>query len=180
VGQHQEHRPGDFEFVPLDGDFELLERVLAHELVTTFVDTQLMKVDRASMAVSVEARTPFMDYRVVEFAFRLPLDLKVRGETGKYILRRVLHRHVPEALYQRPKMGFHLPLSAWLRGPLREWAEDLLDPVAIRQEGLLDPDPIQTKWREHLSGRRDRIDHVWPVLMFRSWLRSRTSVSRAA
>jgi asparagine synthase (glutamine-hydrolysing) len=145
--------------------------MLAHELVTTFVHTQLKKVDRASMAVSVEARVPFMDYRVVEFSFTLPPDLKVRGETGKYILRRVLHRHVPEALYQRPKMGFHLPLSTWLRGPLREWAEDLLDPSGIRQEGLLDPDPIRAKWHEHLTGRRDRVDHLWPVLMFRSWLK---------
>jgi asparagine synthase (glutamine-hydrolysing) len=163
--------PTDSTFVRLNGEFDLLERMLAHELVTTFVNTQLKKVDRASMAVSVEARVPFMDYRVVEFALTLPPDLKVRGETGKYILRRVLHQHVPEALFQRPKMGFHLPLSTWLRGPLREWAEDLLDPSAIRQEGLLDPDPIRLKWREHLTGRRDRVDHLWPVLMFRSWLR---------
>jgi asparagine synthase (glutamine-hydrolysing) len=170
-----DHDPGqslaDFEFVPLNGEFDLLERMLAHELVTTFVNTQLKKVDRASMAVSVEARAPFMDYRVVEYAFTLPRDLKVRGETGKYILRRVLHRYVPEALYRRPKMGFHLPLSSWLRGPLREWAEDLLDPSTIRQEGLLDPDPIQVKWREHLTGQRDRADHLWPVLMLRSWLK---------
>jgi asparagine synthase (glutamine-hydrolysing) len=161
----------DFAFVRLNGEFEILERMLAHELVTTFVDTQLKKVDRASMAVSVEARVPFMDYRVVEFAFTLPPDLKVRGETGKYILRQVLHRHVPEALYRRPKMGFHLPLSTWLRGPLREWAEDLLDPSGIRQEGLLEPDPIRVMWHEHLTGRRDRVDHLWPVLMFRSWLK---------
>jgi asparagine synthase (glutamine-hydrolysing) len=173
VGADPEQRQTDFAFVPLNGEFEILERVLTHELVTTFVDTQLMKVDRASMAVSVEARVPFMDYRVVEFSFSLPPNLKVRGETGKYILRRVLHQHVPEALYQRPKMGFHLPLSTWLRGPLRDWAEDLLDPGCIRQEGLLDPDPIRVKWDEHLAGRRDRVDHLWPVLMFRSWLKSR-------
>jgi asparagine synthase (glutamine-hydrolysing) len=171
VGHEHEHSPTDSAFVRLNGEFEILERMLAHELVTTFVDTQLKKVDRASMAVSVEARVPFMDYRVVEFAFTLPPDLKVRGETGKYILRQVLHRHVPEALFQRPKMGFHLPLSTWLKGPLREWAEDLLDPSQIRQEGLLDPDPIRVKWQEHLSGRRDRADHLWPVLMFRSWLK---------
>jgi len=170
VGHRPEQPPTDFSFVGLNGEFEILDRMLAHELVTTFVDTQLKKVDRASMAVSVEARVPFMDYRVVEFAFTLPPELKVRGETGKYILRRVLHRHVPEALYQRPKMGFHLPLSTWLRGPLREWAENLLDPSCIRREGLLDPDPIRVKWHEHLTGRRDRADHLWPVLMFRSWL----------
>lgn len=171
IGHDSGQSAADFEFVRLNGDFGLLERMLAHELVTTFVDTQLKKVDRASMAVSVEARTPFMDYRVVEFAFTLPPEMKVRGETGKYILRRVLHRYVPEALYQRPKMGFHLPLSTWLRGPLREWAEDLLDSNAIRQEGLLDPNPIRVKWREHLTGQRDRADHLWPVLMLRSWLK---------
>jgi asparagine synthase (glutamine-hydrolysing) len=171
VGDDFEQSSTDFEFVRLNGKFEILERMLAHELVTTFVDTQLAKVDRASMAVSVEARAPFMDYRVVEFAFTLPTHLKVRGDTGKYILRQVLHRHVPEALFRRPKMGFHLPLSTWLRGPLREWAEDLLEPSDIRQEGLLNPDPIRLKWSEHLSGRRDRADHLWPVLMFRSWLK---------
>ena len=170
VGHDLEQTPTDFAFVPLNGEFQILERVLAHELVTTFVDTQLMKVDRASMAASVETRVPFMDYRVVEFAFTLPPDLKVRGETGKYILRRVLHRYVPKSLYQRPRW-VPLPLSTWLRGPLRDWAEDLLDPRSIRQEGLLNPDPIRVKWDEHLSGRRDRVDHLWPVLMFRSWLK---------
>jgi asparagine synthase (glutamine-hydrolysing) len=171
VGHDAEQSSADFAFVELNGNFDLLERMLAHELVTTFVNTQLKKVDRASMAVSVEARAPFMDYRVVEFSFTLPSDLKVRGETGKYILRRVLHRHVPEALYRRPKMGFHLPLSTWLRGPLREWAEDLLDARDIRDEGLLDPNPIRVKWHEHLTGQRDRADHLWPVLMFRAWLK---------
>ncbi|CCE05606.1 Asparagine synthase (Glutamine-hydrolyzing) [Bradyrhizobium sp. STM 3843] len=171
VGHDLEQPRTDAAFVRLNAKFGILERMLAHELVTTFVDTQLKKVDRASMAVSVEARAPFMDYRVVEFSFTLPPDLKVRGETGKYILRRVLHRYVPEALYQRPKMGFHLPLSTWLRGPLRDWAEDLLHPSSIRQEGLLNPDPIRVKWHEHLSGQRDRADHLWPVLMLRSWLK---------
>jgi asparagine synthase (glutamine-hydrolysing) len=171
VGADRERYPMDFELVPIHGDFGILERVLAHELAANFVDTQLMKVDRASMAVSVEARVPFMDHRMVEFAFRLPPEMKVRGETGKYILRHVLHRYVPETLYQRPKMGFHLPLGTWLRGPLRDWAEDLLDAERIRQDGLLDPDPIRVKWQEHLSGRRDRVDHLWPVLMLVSWFR---------
>lgn len=163
----------NFDLVPLNGDFGILERVQAHELVATFVDTQLMKVDRASMAVSVEARVPFMDHRLVEFAFRIPPEMKVRGEEGKHILRNVLYKYVPESLYQRPKMGFHLPLSTWLRGPLRDWADDLLDSDRIRQEGLLDPAPIHAKWEEHLSGRRDRVDHLWPVLMLEAWLRQR-------
>ena len=171
VGGDPDRYPMEFELVPLDGDFAILERVLAHELTANFVDTQLMKVDRASMAVSVEARVPFMDHRMVEFAFRLPPGMKVHGETGKYILRQVLHRYVPETLYQRPKMGFHLPLGTWLRGPLRDWAEELLDAERIRQAGLLDPEPIRVKWQEHLSGRRDRVDHLWPVLMLESWLR---------
>ncbi len=105
VGHDLEQTPSDFAFVPLNGEFQILERVLAHELVTTFVDTQLMKVDRASMAASVETRVPFMDYRVVEFAFTLPPELKVRGETGKYILRRVLHRYVPEGIVSAAQDG---------------------------------------------------------------------------
>lgn len=171
VGAGPERYPMEFELLPLDGDYGILDRVLAHELTANFVDNQLMKVDRASMGVSVEARVPFMDHRLVEFALRLPPEMKVRGETGKYILRQVLHRYVPETLYQRPKMGFHLPLGTWLRGPLRDWAEDLLDAEHIRQDGLLDPEPIRVKWQEHLSGRRDRVDHLWPVLMLVSWLR---------
>lgn len=159
-----------FRLQQLDGDFDLLERMLAHELVTYLPDGQLTKVDRASMAVSVEARVPVLDHRVVEFALRLPPTLKVRGETGKYILRQVLHEHVPRELFQRPKMGFHLPLSRWLRGPLRDWAEDLLQPDRLRREGILNSDAVRASWDEHLSARRDRSDHLWTVLMFQSWL----------
>lgn len=154
----------------LDGRVGLLERMLAHELVTYLPNMQLTKVDRASMAVSVEARVPLLDHRVVEFALRMPPTLKIRGDTGKFLLRQVLYRYVPKELFQRPKMGFHLPLNTWLRGPLRDWAEDLLQPRRIREEGLLHIEPIRTKWEEHISGRRDRIDHLWPVLMLRSWL----------
>jgi asparagine synthase (glutamine-hydrolysing) len=139
-------------------------------LVTYLPDVQLTKVDRASMSVSVEARVPILDYRVVEFALRLPPRLKIRGESGKYILRQVLYQHVPEALFQRPKMGFQLPLSRWLRGPLREWAEDLLQPDLLRREGLLQPDAVRAIWDDHMTGRRDRSDHLWTVLMFQSWL----------
>jgi asparagine synthase (glutamine-hydrolysing) len=159
-----------FRLQQLDGDFELVERMLAHELVTYLPDGQLTKVDRASMAVSVEARVPILDHRVVEFALRLPPALKVRGETGKYILRKVLHQHVPPELFQRPKMGFQLPLSRWLRGPLREWVEDLLQEDRLRRQGVLNPASIQASWAEHLSEQRDRSDHLWTVLMLQSWL----------
>lgn len=170
VGYQRPEALPDFALELPNGGFRLSERMLAHELVTQLPDMQLTKVDRASMAVSVEARVPLLDHRVVEFALRLPPTLKIRGDTGKYLLRQVLYRYVPEELFQRPKMGFHLPWSAWLRGPLRDWAEDLLQPERIREEGLLHPEPIRTKWEEHVTGRRDRVDHLWPVLMLRSWL----------
>jgi asparagine synthase (glutamine-hydrolysing) len=159
-----------FRLQQLDGDFELIERMLAHELLTYLPDGQLTKVDRASMAVSVEARVPILDHRVVEFALRLPPTLKVRGETGKYILRKVLYEHVPEELFRRPKMGFQLPLSRWLRGPLRAWAEDLLQADRLRRQGVLNPVAMQAILAEHLSEQRDRSDHLWTVLMFQSWL----------
>jgi asparagine synthase (glutamine-hydrolysing) len=159
-----------FRLQQLDGDFRLVERMLAHELLTYLPDGQLTKVDRASMAVSVEARVPLLDHRVVELALRLPATLKVRGETGKYVLRKVLHEHVPEELFQRPKMGFHLPLSRWLRGPLRGWVEDLLAEDRLRRQGVLNPATIRASWSEHLSQQRDRSDHLWTVLMFQSWL----------
>ena len=159
-----------FRLQQLDGDFRLVERMLAHELLTYLPDGQLTKVDRASMAVSVEARVPILDHRVVELALRLPPALKVRGETGKYVLRKVLHGHVPEALFQRPKMGFHLPLSRWLAGPLRGWVEDLLDEDRLGRQGVLNPATIRASWSEHLSRQRDRSDHLWTVLMLQSWL----------
>jgi len=135
-------------------------------------DDILAKVDRASMAVSLESREPLLDYRLVEFAWRLPLSMKVRGGKGKRVLRRVLYRYVPEALIERPKMGFGIPLGSWLRGPLREWAESLLDPRAIRAHGLIDPEPVQAKWREHLAGRADWNYYLWAVLMLQVWLES--------
>ena len=170
VGHHRPTATEPVRLQPFEGDFEFVERMLVHELVTYLPDVQLTKVDRASMSVSVEARVPILDYRVVEFALRLPPRLKIRGELGKYILRQVLHQHVPEALFQRPKMGFQLPLSRWLRGPLREWAEDLLQPDLLRREGLLQPDAVRAIWDDHMTGRRDRSDHLWTVLMFQSWL----------
>ena len=132
----------------------------------------LVKTDRASMAASLEARCPFLDHRVVEFAWRLPSRVKVRDGNGKWILRRVLERYVPRPLFERPKQGFNVPVGAWIKGPLRDWAEALLDPAVIRRDGLLDADLVSACWQEHLLGKQDNFRQLWAVLMVQAWLES--------
>ena len=146
-----------------------IERMQFLDTLTYLPDDILTKVDRASMAVSLEARVPFLDHRVVAFSWRLPPLWKARPGSGKYLLRRVLDRYVPRHLVERPKAGFAVPIDAWLRGPLRDWAAALLDPVRLEREGVLAPTPIAAKWREHLEGRRNWQYLLWNVLMFQCW-----------
>ena len=149
------------------GDFG--ERMAFLDTKTYLPDDILTKVDRASMAVSLEVRVPLLDHRIVEFAWRLPKQMKLKGNSTKRLLRRILYRHVPRELVDRPKAGFAVPLDQWLRGPLRNWAEALLDEKRLEREGVLNPNPIRRAWNNHLAGRGNKGQALWGVLMFQSW-----------
>jgi asparagine synthase (glutamine-hydrolysing) len=159
---------------------EPLERMMFLDLASNLPEDILTKVDRASMGVSLEVRCPLLDHRVVELAWRLPVALKARGGESKWILRRVLERYLPRELFDRPKMGFGIPLAAWLRGPLREWAEALLEPGRLRAQGHLDAAAVREVWAQHLAGWRDHRLLLWNLLSFQAWLDETTREPRPA
>lgn len=166
----ESHLPSLSSAAPRDipRSWDVVDSMTYFDLLNYLPEDILTKVDRASMAVSLEARVPFLDYRLVEFALQLPIDLKIRQCQGKWLLRKVLHKYVPPELVERPKMGFRVPVAAWLRGPLRDWAEDLLSSNRLT-ESALQSEPIRQKWKEHLLGQRNWEHLLWGVLMYQSW-----------
>ena len=144
-------------------------------MVSYLPDDILVKVDRASMGVSLETRAPFLDHRVVEFAWKVPMHMKIRNNQGKWLLRQVLYKYVPKELIEKPKMGFAVPIDSWLRGPLRDWAEDLLSTKQLENEGFLNSEPIRKIWKAHLSEKGNYQHHLWDVLMFQAWLKGQTN-----
>jgi asparagine synthase (glutamine-hydrolysing) len=154
---------------------ELVEYMMLEDACHYMADDILVKVDRAAMASGLETRVPLLDHKVFEFAWRLPLRYKIRNGSGKHVLKEVLYRHVPRSLIDRPKMGFGVPIDSWLRGPLKEWAAELLSPSRLHQQGYFNPEPIQHKWQEHQSGVRNWQYHLWDVLMFQAWLEHENS-----
>ncbi|WP_243455874.1 asparagine synthase (glutamine-hydrolyzing) [Sphingosinicella sp. BN140058] len=145
-------------------------RMMYSDAVSYLPDDILCKVDRAGMAVSLESRIPFLDHRVAEVAARIPLSMKISGGSGKQILKRLLYKHAPQKLFDRPKAGFAVPVGGWIKGPLRDWAEALLDPRRLHEDGYFEAGLVQQRWRAHLSGEKDSTQALWTVLMFQSWL----------
>jgi asparagine synthase (glutamine-hydrolysing) len=154
-----------------------VERMMALDLLTYVPDDILVKVDRAAMAVSLETRVPFLDPRVIEFAWRMPFDYKLREGQSKWPLRQILYRRVPREMIERPKHGFGVPIGDWLRGPLKEWADELLAAERLAGQGYLRPEPIRRAWADHQSGRFNKQTQLWNVLMFQAWLEESGSMA---
>ena len=165
---------------PLDPGFDAPDatRMTYCDAIAYLPDDILCKVDRASMAVSLESRVPFLDHRVAEVAARIPMSMKLRGNGGKWIVKQLLGKHLPTELFERPKSGFSMPLGDWLRGDLRHWAEDLLDPSRMRQEGWFDVARVQDRWNDNLARRRNASSTIWSILMFQAWLRASKESSK--
>jgi asparagine synthase (glutamine-hydrolysing) len=147
--------------------------MMLRDALTYLPDDILVKVDRASMGVSLEVRVPFLDTRVAEFCWALPMSLKIKDGQRKWLLRQVLDRYVPRRMVERPKTGFAVPIAGWLRGSLKNWAADLLNPRKLRTEGFLNADQVSAVWAAHISGRANYHDRLWTALMFESWLGDR-------
>jgi asparagine synthase (glutamine-hydrolysing) len=164
--------------LPSEGAFDMalgdgapdVARMMYCDAVSYLPDDILTKVDRAAMAVSLETRIPFLDHRVAELAARIPLSMKIANGSGKHILRRLLYKHAPRAMFERPKAGFAVPVGEWIKGPLRPWAEELLDPIRMKSQGYFDPAKVQERWRSHQRGEKDSTQALWTVLMFQAWL----------
>lgn len=169
LGGYEPPTPLTGSLFPLRGLSEM-GNMMALDLLTYLPDDILVKLDRAAMSVSLETRVPFLDHRVISLAWRLPMSMKLRDRQSKWVLRQVLYKYVPKRLIERPKMGFAVPIDAWLRGPLRAWAEALLDERMLREEGYFDPAVVLKKWEEHLTGARNWQNQLWSVLMFQAWL----------
>lgn len=169
---------GETALPAIAGEFDPVRRMMLRDVLGYLADDILVKVDRAAMAVSLETRVPFLDHRLIEFVATLPIStLRAKGQS-KWLLRRMLDKRVPRQLFERPKSGFSVPIAPWLRGPLRDWAEALLDPARIAAEGYLQPAAVRTAWDEVLTGRAPSHEKIWNVLMFQSWLESTTTLGK--
>jgi len=178
---------GDFRAVPLLTEEarwaalpDVAQMMMYQDILSYLPDDLLVKVDRATMAVSLESRAPFLDHRIVEFAARLPADMKLRAGEGKWILKSALYRHVARELVDRPKQGFGPPIGSWLRGPLRDWGEALLDERKLRGQGYLRPAPVQRLWSQLQNGGTHATSVLWAILAFQAWLEHSSVTSSAA